>query len=337
MIVRSRRSKHFTIVDNAVLEDERISFRAKGVLVFVLSKPDNWKISERHLARVGHEGVTAIRAALKELELAGYIERQRIKGEGGRFEWESVVFDTPQESKPQTEPEPCSENLSMEDGPCLENLSTDTAPCLGFPCVENPCVDNRARISTSVVSTDVTSTPSHAAITAAPVQFPDIPAIELVPAVTTPKKAVTIKAQGPYMPPGMRLPGGYVAAGQGANPVQVYYERFNYGDPTARLNRPQEDDLARFCPNLDTLREVITAYSRTNYRPGNIQLILDWYRNGVPSNERRTSSKSVGYGRQDRGGTSPRKGTTDAIDQDMLDFLRDFRDARDGTGALAAD
>lgn len=125
-------------------------------------------------------------------------------------------------------------------------------------------------------------------------------------------------------------------AGQGQNPVQVYYERFNYGDPDARLNRPQEDDLARLCPDLDKLREVITAYSRTNYRPGNIQLILDWYRNGTPGAERR-SSKSAGYGRPERGGTSPRKGKTDAIDQDMLEFLRDFRDARDGTSALAAD
>ena len=68
----------------------------------------------------------------------------------------------------------------------------------------------------------------------------------------------------------------------GANAVQVYYERFRYDHPDARLTAPQEDDLVRICTDLGRLREVIVAYSQTNYRPGNIRLILDWYARGVP-------------------------------------------------------
>ena len=124
MIVRSKRSESFTIIGNAVLTDERISFRAKGVLVYLLGKPDNWQVSERHLATVGHEGVTAIRAVLKELETAGYIQRHRKQGASGRFEWESIVFDVPQEVQ--------LEALEADE-PCSENLSTDEPPCLGFP------------------------------------------------------------------------------------------------------------------------------------------------------------------------------------------------------------
>lgn len=334
MIVRSKRSKNFTVLDNGVLEDDRISFRAKGVLVFLLSKPDNWKVSERHLARIGQEGVTAIRGALKELENAGYIERRRLQGAGGLFEWESVVFDTPRFDAPVASvkaEEPCSENRSADKEPCAENLSMDSEPCLGFPCVDKPCVDNRARINTIETRTDVTSTPTRA---------PDPLPIETIPAVTA-KKAVTLKSQSPHLPAGLRLPGGYIPAGDGQNSVQVYYERFSYGDPQARLNRPQEDDLSRMCPDLDRLREVITAYSRTGYRPGNIQLIIDWYRNGVPAAGRSSSSKSAGYARQERGGTSPRKGTTNAtatdIDPEMAEFLASFVDARDGSRAIAAD
>jgi len=333
MIVRSKRSKHFTVIDNGVLEDDRISFRAKGVLTFLLSKPDNWKVGERHLARVGHEGVTAIRAALKELELAGYIERRRMHSDDGRFEWESVVFDTPRTAI--SDDTPCSENRSTEEQPCLENHSMDSSPCLGFPCVEKPCVDNRAQTNTVVTSTDLTITHSHTPEQPVPSHASDIQPVELI-AVTTSKKAVKLKAKGPHMPAGLRLPGGYVAAGQGENAVQVYYERFSYANPDAHLNRPQEDDLVRLCPDLSKLREVITAYSRTNYRPGNIQLIIDWYRNGIPAQGR--SSKSAGYGRHERGGTSPRKGgTADAIDPEMAEFLASFVDARDGSRAISAD
>ncbi len=85
------------------------------------------------------------------------------------------------------------------------------------------------------------------------------------------------------MPKGLRLPGGYIPAGQGQNPVQVYYERFRFDNPEARLSAPQEDDLVRMCPDLSKLRQVVIAYSQAGHRPRNVKLILDWYTNGCPS------------------------------------------------------
>lgn len=94
---------------------------------------------------------------------------------------------------------------------------------------------------------------------------------------------------------------GYIPSNQGKNAVEVYYERFSINNDAARLNVIKEDDLARGCPDLDRLREVITAYSRTTFKPGNIQLILDWYANGVPD-ARQASAKSTGRtaGKSDR-------------------------------------
>jgi hypothetical protein len=81
-----------------------------------------------------------------------------------------------------------------------------------------------------------------------------------------------------------RFVDGFIPAGTGVNPVEVYYERFNIREDAARLNALQEDDLVRECPDLDKLRTVVVAYSRTSYRKGNLQLILDWYANGTPAN-----------------------------------------------------
>lgn len=175
MIVRSKRKDSYTIVNNTILEEARLSFRSKGVLVYLLSKPDYWSVSERHLATVGDEGVTAIRSALKELESAGYILRKRSTGEDGRFKWESIVYDEPQaicnESEPEPQPapesqgQPCSENLSMVDPP-------DDSPCLGFPCVDKPCVDNHTLVSTVLVNTDQVITKEQTTTTTTLLSFP---------------------------------------------------------------------------------------------------------------------------------------------------------------------
>lgn len=343
MIVRSKRSDSFTVINNIALTDTRISFRAKGVLAYLLSKPDEWRVSERQLASEGHEGVTAIRAALKELENAGYVERRRSQGQDGRFEWDSVVFDVPNQAGERRR----AQHRPQAETPCLENISME--PCLGFPCTENHPMENHAMETCAVVNTIVTSTinntPTPAAVTQQPATPPTPtpagpPEMERIPAVTV-KATPTVKpSKSPYMPAGMHLPGGYVPAGTGVNPVQVYYERFHWSDPDAHLNRPQEDDLARLCPDLDRLREVVTAYSRANYRSGNVNLILDWYRQGVPDKSAAASRMSVRHGQSrnhgagstngrqssnSSGGKAPRKGPVCpddfADDPEMRDFL----------------
>ncbi len=183
---------------------------------------------------------------------------------------------------------------------------------------------------------------------------PEPAEIERTPAVTVkagPPSVAVVPTDSPHLPRGLRLPGGYIPAGTGVNPIQVYYERFRFTDPDSHLNRPQEDDLARLCPDLARLREVVTAYSRTAYRRGNVQLIIDWYRDGVPQQGHAASRQSnrpgqssnnrngagSGYSRQDRGGKAPRKAKTPddfADDPEMQQFLAGFIDARD---AIAAD
>lgn len=91
----------------------------------------------------------------------------------------------------------------------------------------------------------------------------------------------TLHYKSPHLDP-RHFVGGYIPTGTGANPVEVYYERFSINQDAARLNAIKEDDLARLCPDLDKLREVVTAYSQTTFQLGNVRLILDWYRDGIP-------------------------------------------------------
>lgn len=91
---------------------------------------------------------------------------------------------------------------------------------------------------------------------------------------------------------GRKFKKGFIPSGTGATAVEVYYEAFSIRDNDARLTEPNEEDLIRECPNLDQLRAVVTAYRRrSNYRKGNVQLILDWYQGGIPDHTKAVNEK----------------------------------------------
>jgi hypothetical protein len=95
-IVRAERPRqNFTIISNTVIRDHALSFRARGILAFILSMPDNWSTSSEHLGRVSQEGRDAIRAAMKELERAGYIQRIRQQTTRGHWQTVTIVHDSP--------------------------------------------------------------------------------------------------------------------------------------------------------------------------------------------------------------------------------------------------
>ena len=95
-IVRTPRlERDFTILPNRALRDPYLSYRARGVLAYVLSMPDNWRTNAETLARQGIEGRDAIRAAINELIAAGYARRVKSQDERGHFTTELHFHDHP--------------------------------------------------------------------------------------------------------------------------------------------------------------------------------------------------------------------------------------------------
>lgn len=81
--------------------DSRISFKAKGILAFILEHVDeNMEVPagecEKMLLESGIEGVDAIRNGIRELEAFGYIKRICERNEKGQFcnrRWKVVIPD----------------------------------------------------------------------------------------------------------------------------------------------------------------------------------------------------------------------------------------------------
>jgi hypothetical protein len=125
--------QNFTILPNATINDSRFSYRALGLLTFLLSKPENWTVDASALSMgESREGRDAIRKALNEIEEAGYLVREKRRDLRGRWITEAVIYDTPMEANSQVAP--ATENPSWTKDQVA-------------PATENPTSENQGRVT----------------------------------------------------------------------------------------------------------------------------------------------------------------------------------------------
>jgi hypothetical protein len=94
------RSNPYVMIARALFDNTRLSIEARGTMGYLLSKPDNWQVRMGDLQRACGVGRDRLRRILKELAAEGYLHRERRHGEAGRWEWVSVVYETPSTENP---------------------------------------------------------------------------------------------------------------------------------------------------------------------------------------------------------------------------------------------
>jgi hypothetical protein len=100
-INRIHKTGHFVQIPNATLRDERLSFKARGVLAYILSHVDGWRADANDIADASTDGRTAVLSALKELEDKGYRKVARRQDDKGRWVTDVHWFETPAEGIPE--------------------------------------------------------------------------------------------------------------------------------------------------------------------------------------------------------------------------------------------
>lgn len=97
MIRTAKRENPFVQLDKYCLNDDSISYEAKGILAYVLSKPDTWSIRKNDLVKRSTSGKTRIETALLELMAAGYLNWYQLRSEDGTFgDWVYDVYERPE-------------------------------------------------------------------------------------------------------------------------------------------------------------------------------------------------------------------------------------------------
>jgi hypothetical protein len=94
--IRIQKKRHnFVLMDKGFLNDNRLSFKAKGILAYLLSKPDNWHMTVPDLINHAQDKKSAIYAGLKELKAAGYFSKKPVRINGRVAFWDSVIYEDP--------------------------------------------------------------------------------------------------------------------------------------------------------------------------------------------------------------------------------------------------
>jgi DNA-binding Lrp family transcriptional regulator len=75
----------FTMISNEFVRDARLSFAARGLGGYLLSHVEGWETNTWTIARANGIGRDQVRRLLRELEDAGYLRRERVRGEGGKL------------------------------------------------------------------------------------------------------------------------------------------------------------------------------------------------------------------------------------------------------------
>ncbi len=101
--VTDRGQHAFVVIDRRTLEDDRLSWAARGVIGYLLSKPDDWEVQVEDLRNRGDLGREGIYSVLKELERYGYLKRPRCRDTRGHFRRvDTTVFEVPVADLPDT-------------------------------------------------------------------------------------------------------------------------------------------------------------------------------------------------------------------------------------------
>lgn len=136
------KNRDFTVMSNYHLRDKNLSLKAKGLLSFMLSLPEDWDYSLKGLIAICKENRDAIQSALNELKNLKYLEINRLRDSSGRYEYEYIIYEIPLKNR----------------------IKTRDSPHTDFPYTDNPTPENQHQINTKKQN-DKTDKPNHNILT----------------------------------------------------------------------------------------------------------------------------------------------------------------------------
>lgn len=125
-IFRVIKTKDYTVINNYLCKDRRLSLKGKGLLTVMLSLPEDWDYTIRGLSAILLEGERAISSTLKELEALGYLERNVLRNKRGIItDTEYIIYEQPKNPVRIDEEPPKYAGLPQADFPLVDSADVD--------------------------------------------------------------------------------------------------------------------------------------------------------------------------------------------------------------------
>jgi len=123
----------YIVINKRFIEDENLSLKAKGLMSYFLSKPDDWQFYTEEIKKHTTDKDRAITAAINELLEQGYIKRTRRRS-GGKFlgGYDYDVFENPTKENEEVKEKPIidsTETLKCQSGEMPDWENAESAKC----------------------------------------------------------------------------------------------------------------------------------------------------------------------------------------------------------------
>jgi hypothetical protein len=109
-IHRAPRRHQWLVIDKRTVEDVRLTWAARGLLAYLLSRPDDWEVLVKDLIKRGNLKRDGIYTLLRELRAVGYVRYDPTRDAQGRLRGGTYVVselplpDSPDTDSPDTAP-----------------------------------------------------------------------------------------------------------------------------------------------------------------------------------------------------------------------------------------
>ena len=151
--IREKKERDYTVINNTVLKDERLSWKAKGVFCYLLSLPEDWVIYQSELLKHSTDGRESLRNAINELEEYGYLIIDKKRDEKGHFTAIYKIIENPNEKTESGKTE--SENPTREnrhgktesENPTLLNEKSKRFTIPTLEEIQNYCNERQNKIN----------------------------------------------------------------------------------------------------------------------------------------------------------------------------------------------
>lgn len=118
------KDKTFVTISKQLFRNPKLSIKAKGLMGYLLSLPDDWVTHPRHIAKALGIGKDLMYSLLKELIENGYASKSQVKDPNHRFTCvEYFFYEDPIEIK--------------------EKIAVSEKPCPAFPDTENQTLQKK--------------------------------------------------------------------------------------------------------------------------------------------------------------------------------------------------
>ena len=120
MILKNKTQGNFVIVSQSIMHDKSLKLFDRGLLITLMSLPDNWVFNITGLTRILCDGRDAISSGINRLIEHGYLVKEQLRVDG-KFSENCLRINVISENSPTEEP--ITENPSTDE-PLSEKPTT---------------------------------------------------------------------------------------------------------------------------------------------------------------------------------------------------------------------